>query len=182
MSYTYILETAVVLVPISAVTSLVIANYKERVWLKTKKLEELVYRVEALGVALSDVFRSVYGVESASMRMNDRRAFSRVESKIVELKLQTKIYFPFAYPKLMKVLSAIATTYDALERVTTVKPEEAHAMAEYFDMAHANLKDSLELYQRDLIELHHRRGWWSLVSSLVVGQPKPLTMPVTELL
>ena len=101
----------------SAFTSLIIANWKERLWLKAKKSEDLYYKTEQLFHAFYNLFRNINTVQDAVAKLHNVNGLANIESRMLDLKIQVGIYFPGLEGKFKVVLSATSTAYDALERV-----------------------------------------------------------------
>jgi phytoene dehydrogenase-like protein len=129
--------------------SLLAAHYKERAWMRRKKVEEIVYRIEALNLVIYDFFQGVYNVEIGVAHLNDRRTYARIESKLVELKLQIKIYFPSTAAKFAKVVSTMAAAYQSLEALAQSNDLQAQARLEALDFAVSDLLEALDNVQRD---------------------------------
>lgn len=136
----------------SVILALVIANWKQRLWLEAKKAEELHYRVEHLDLEVYNFFRKIRCSEEAAARLHDVMALASIERKIVDLKIQISINFAPIVPRTTIFVSANSTAYDALERLADARtPHEVQMQLEALDYAVLNLKEALDQLKRELV-------------------------------
>jgi hypothetical protein len=144
----------------SIVLSLLIANWRERLWLRAQKAEDLYYKIEQLHLVLYNFFRKVHNPQEAAARLHNVSALTNIEHKVVDLKIQIGIFFADLSPRFEIILSATSTTYDALERLADAAPQDCQGQLESLDFAVANLKESLKQFKDQLIAAGRPVSFW----------------------
>ena len=174
MSQMQVAAAGLILFVLSALVSLLIANWRESRWLNARKAEELYYKIEHLHLALYNLFRRVSNANDATTRLHNVNALASIEHRLVDLKIQIGIHFSKLTPRFTIILSATSTSYDALERLADASPAHSQSALEALDYAVVNLKDSIEQVKAELLVAGRPSGLWPYVRDrLRQSTPEP---------
>jgi hypothetical protein len=135
----------------SAMASYFMGVSKERLWLRSKKSEELYHKAEETHLDLYNFFKQNYEISRSVVRQNDGRDIAMINRHIVDLKILVGIYFPSLGPQLSQTVSATATAFDMLRLLQTSDETNRERAFEALDYAVSNLKDSFDRFKAGVL-------------------------------
>jgi hypothetical protein len=172
MSQMHVAATGFLIFVLSALLSLLIANWRESRWLNARRAEQLYYEIEHLGFALYKFFCTVAGVQDATTRLHNIRALANIEQRLTDLMIRTGVHFAKLLPRFTIILSATSTAYNALERLADASPAHSQRALETFDYCVVNLKDSIEQAKGELLIAGRPSGLWRYLSNCLRPSPR----------
>jgi hypothetical protein len=135
----------------SAMTTYFISISRERLWLRSKKSEELYHKAEEAYFDLSAFFRERYELSRMIVTPHDPREIAAINRHVVDLKILVGLYFPALGPRLSGVVAATATAFDQL-RLAECGDESSRTNAlQRLDYAVSGLKDSFDHFQVEIL-------------------------------
>lgn len=135
----------------SAMASYFMGVSKERLWLRSRKSEELYHKAEETHLDLYNFFRQNYEISRSVVRQNDGREIAAINRHIVDLKILVGIYFPSLGPQLAGAVSATATAFDMLRLLQTSDETNRERAFEALDYAVSNLKDLFDRFKGGIL-------------------------------
>ena len=141
MSAVTMIMLGVLVVVSSAMASYFMGVSRERLWLRSRKSEELYHKAEETHLDLYNFFRQNYEISRSVVRQNDGRDIAAINRHIVDLKILVGIYFPSLGPQLAEAVSATATAFDMLRLLQTSDETNRERAFEALDYAVSNLKE-----------------------------------------
>ncbi|MDI9847289.1 hypothetical protein QM467_04340 [Rhodoblastus sp. 17X3] len=139
-------------------TTYLISISRERLWLRSKKSEELYHKAEEAYFDLSAFFRERYELSQMIVNPHDAREITAINRHIVDLKILVGLYFPALGHHLSGVVAATATGFDQL-RLAEASDESNRANAmQMLDYAVSGLKDSFDHFKEEILRAGQTDG------------------------
>jgi hypothetical protein len=142
---------AVLLVASSAIVTYFISISRERLWLCSKKSEELYYKVEETHHELASFFRDRYELERLVVFPRSGNELSALDRHIVDMKICVGLYFPALEQTLSSTLNAIGTGFDLLKLAEASDETTRERALHNLDFAVSNMRDSFEQFKKDIL-------------------------------
>jgi hypothetical protein len=135
----------------SAVATYLISISRERLWLRSKKSEELYHKAEEAYFDLCAFFRARYELSRMIVHPCDGREIAAINRHIVDLKILVGLYFPALGPRLSGVVAATATAFDQLRLAETSDGLNRAESLQRLDYAVSNIKDSFDHFKAEIL-------------------------------
>jgi hypothetical protein len=135
----------------SAFTTYLISISRERLWLKSKKSEELYHKAEEAYFDLCGFFRARYELSRMIVNPHDGRDVAAINRHIVDLKILVGLYFPALGPRLSGVVAATATAFDQLALAERSEGRNRAETLQRLDFAVSSIKDSFDQFKADIL-------------------------------
>jgi hypothetical protein len=144
MFFAVIVLSGMFVVAASAIVTYAISVSRERLWLRSKKAEDLYYKAEETYLDLCNYFRAHYDTSRTIVNQNNARDIAAINRHIVDLKILVGIYFPVLGPQLHGCVSALATAFDMLRLAEAADDTNLDRAFHSLDFAVGNVKDSFD--------------------------------------
>ena len=131
----------------SALAAYAINVSSERLWLRSKKSEELYYKAEETYLELSNYFRAHYDMSRNVVNQNNARDVAAINRHLVDLKILVGIYFPALGPQLNGCVSAMATAFDMLRLAEAAPAPHLDQAFQSLDYAVSNVRDMFDRFK-----------------------------------
>jgi hypothetical protein len=135
----------------SAATTYMISISRERLWLKSKKAEELYQKAEETCFDLCGFFRDRYELSQMVLTPHDGREIALINRRIVDLKILVGLYFPGLGHRLAGAVAATATAFDQLRLAQASDFSNRPQTLQMLDYAVSETKDSFERLKADIL-------------------------------
>ena len=135
----------------SAFTTYLISISRERLWLKSKKSEELYHKAEEAYFDIYGFFRARYELSRMVVHPYDGREVTAINRHIVDLKILVGLYFPTLGPRLSAVVVATATALDQLALAERSEGLNRAETLQRLDFAVSSIKDSFDQFKADIL-------------------------------
>jgi hypothetical protein len=135
----------------SAFATYLISVSRERLWLRSKKSEELYRKAEEAYFDLCGFFRARYELSRMIVHPYDGRDIAAINRHIVDLKILVGLYFPALGPRLASVVAATATAFDQLALVERSEGLQRAETLQRLDYAVSTIKDSFDQFKTDIL-------------------------------
>ena len=135
----------------SAMATYLISVSRERLWLRSKKAEELYYKAEEVYYELSHFFRGRYDLSLGAVYPRNGSEILKLNRQVVDLRILVGLYFPSLDTNLSAAVAAIATALDRL-RLAEASDElnREHAL-QVLDFAVSGLRDAFDQFQKNVL-------------------------------
>jgi hypothetical protein len=143
----------ILVVACSAMATYIISISRERLWLRSKKSEELYHKAEEVYVDLSSFFTERYDLTQMAMYPRSGSELSTLNRHIVDLRILVGLYFPDLGSNLSAVLAAIATAFDRLRLAEASDESNREHALQALDFALSSLKDSLDQFKNNILSI-----------------------------
>jgi len=135
----------------SAVATYAISISRERLWLRSKKSEELYHQTEECHFELSHFFRARYDLAQMVVYPHKAGDIRSLNRQLVGLRVLVGLYFPTLGVNLSAVLAAISTAFDWLARAQASDESNREHALEALDFAVGNVKDSIDQFKNNIL-------------------------------
>ena len=135
----------------SAVVTYAITLSRERLWLRSKKSEELYQKTEDFHFEISQFFSQRYDISQAIVFRHKSGDVKALNRQLVDLRVVVGLYFPTLGANLSAVLTATATAYDWLAHAEASDESNREHTLEALDFAVGGVKDSLEQFKAKIL-------------------------------
>ncbi len=141
----------ILVVASSALVTYAISVSRERLWLRSKKSEELYHKAEETYLDLCNYFRAHYELSRTVVNQNNARDIAALNRHIVDLKILVGIYFPSLGAQLNGCVSATATAFDMLRLAEAADETNRDRAVHSLDYAVANVKDTFDKFKAGVL-------------------------------
>jgi|SRR5208282_691878 len=147
MNLASIVLLGILVVASSSFASYLISVSKERLWLRSKKSEELYHKAEETYIDLCACFRARYELSRMVVNGNAARETASINRHIVDLKILVGLYFPSLSQQLSASLAAMATAFDMLALAEAADESNRDRALHSLDDALCDVKDSFDRFK-----------------------------------
>jgi hypothetical protein len=151
MNSALIILFGMLVVACSAMASYFISISRERLWLRSKKSEELYHKAEEIYVDLSNFFTERYDLSQMAIYPRSGRELSTLNRDIVDLRVLVGLYLPTLGSNLSAVVVATATAFDRLRLAEASDESNREHALQALDFAVGSLKDSLDQFKKSIL-------------------------------
>lgn len=153
MNPTWNVLFGMLVVACSAMATYMISVSRERLWLRSKKSEDLYHKAEEVRYELSHFFRERYDLSLMAVYARNGGEIPRLNRQIVDLRILVGLYFPTLDANLSAAIAAAANAFDRL-RLAEASDESnrAHAL-ETLDFAVSGIKDAFDQLQKNILSV-----------------------------
>ncbi len=141
----------IVVVASSALVTYAISVSRERLWLRSKKSEELYHKAEEAYLDLCNYFRAHYELSRTVVNQNNARDIAAINRHIVDLKILVGIYFPSLGPQLNGCISASATAFDMLRLAEAADETNRDEALHSLDFAVSNIEALFDRFKAGVL-------------------------------
>ncbi|MGO9391575.1 hypothetical protein [Rhodoblastus sp.] len=147
MNLASIVLLGILVVASSSLATYLISVSRERLWLRSKKSEELYHKAEETYVDLCACFRARYELSRMVVNENTWRDTGAINRHIVDLKILVGLYFPSLGQQLSASLAAMATAFDMLTLAEASDETNRDRALHSLDDALCDVKDSFDRFK-----------------------------------
>ncbi len=151
MNLASIFLLGILVVASSALVTYAISISRERLWLRSKKSEELYHKAEETYLDLCNYFRAHYEMSRTVVNQNNSRDIAAINRHIVDLKILVGIYFPALGPQLNGCVHATATAFDMLRLAEAADETNRDRAIHSLDFAVSSVKESFDQFKAGIL-------------------------------
>lgn len=147
----------------SALTTYLISISRERLWLRSKKSEELYHKAEEAYFDICGFFRDRYDLSRMTLHPRDAREIAAINRHIVDLKILVGLYFPALGPQLGVAVAATATAFDEFRLAEASDEDNRADRLQRLDYAVSAIKSAFDPFKAEILRSGgtDRVGWIS---------------------
>jgi hypothetical protein len=135
----------------SAMATYLISISRERLWLRSKKAEELYHKAEEVCYELSYFFRERYDLSLGIVYARKGGEISNLNRQVVDLKILVGLYFPSIDVNLSAAVAATATAFDRLRLAEASDESNREHALRALDFAVSGAKDAFDQLQKSIL-------------------------------
>ena len=153
MNWAWDILFGLLVVASSAMATYAISISRERLWLRSKKSEELYSKTEECYFELSRFFRERYDLVEIAIHPHKTGDLRKLNRQLAGLSILVGLYFPTLDANLAAVLAAISTALDWLARTEASDESNRERALEALDFAVGNVKDSIDQLKHNILRV-----------------------------
>ena len=140
MNWAWDILFGLLVVASSAMATCAVSVSRERLWLRSKKSEELYRKTEECYLDLLCFFRETYDLAEIAVYPHNTGDLGKLNRKLAGLRILVGLYFPALEANLSAVLAVISTALDWLARSEASDKSNREQALEALDFAVGNVK------------------------------------------
>jgi hypothetical protein len=141
----------ILVVASSAAAAYLINVSRERLWLRSKKSEDLYYKAEEAYGDLSNFFRDRYDLAQMTIYPRNGLEMPTIGRQVVDLRILVGLYFPALGANLSAVVAATGTAFDRLRLAEASDESNRERALHDLDFAVSNVKDAFDQFKNSIL-------------------------------